>query len=140
MPSIAVTNERDGALIDAKSVVDEYGDEIKLILRNEGNVTRGKYGGIKRKTTTTEYTFNAYPIIYNPGIYALEKAGLRQEVNVVIYLAVKDFIDNSLDFDDIGIIRSTVQMKNGAYEIKEKAQVSQFADVFLYYTLGLFKR
>lgn len=139
--SVGIWQERTDALIDIKNNVDERGDLIQFIFRTEANVARDVYNSIEKREETTSYFMRAYPVEFSPSIKKLEKAGLREECNVLIYTAMKDWINNGIDFKDIEIAtRNTIKLQGDTYEIKEKALVSQFADTFLYITFALNKK
>jgi len=138
--SIGVQNERDHALCDVQNIVNEYGAPLVLTVRNETNVTRGKYGGIQKRATTTTHNLKSYPVQFSPTQQQLEKAGLREETTAVLYLAMKDITDLGYTYRTIDINRSTIVMYDERYEIREKSRSSQFADTFLYVTLGIYKR
>jgi len=135
---IGVQLERDCALEDAKEWIDERGDEIKLKASNEGNVVRDVYGSIKQKAVT-EYTMNAFPIEFNPTDGQMEKAGIKENVDVIIYLAQLDLTNNSIGYETIDDIRWRVTVKGATYTIKDKNQVNMMADTYLNIALGLFR-
>ena len=71
----------------------------------------------------------------------LEKAGIKENADVVIYTAFKDWLDAGLGVNDIDISgRLTCIMQGETFEIKAKGMKDQFNDVFLYITIGLFKK
>jgi hypothetical protein len=136
--NVAAQLERDGALLDVQLEVDIYGDELKLRVRDENKVDRDTYNSIKqRDVPTTEILVKAYPITFNPNQHQIEKAGLRESVDVMAYVPMKNFTDNSLAFEDIDMIRSSVILRGIKYWIKDKTYTSQFLDTYLYILLGL---
>jgi hypothetical protein len=137
---VGVYHERNCALEDARFQIDERGELIQIIERNEVNVSRDRYNSVKKRSQTTKYSFKTYPIDFNPNERALEKAGLREEVDVVIYTAMKDWSDNGIDFKDIEPTKMTIKLRGENYEIKQKGLASQFSDTFLWITFGIFKR
>ena len=126
-------------LKDIKQVLDEWGAAITIQLREEPEVTRGKYNSLKKRGAPTTITAKAYPVEYNPSIYQIEKAGLRENVEVIIYTAMCDYINASVGFDDIEIKRSTVILDSQRYEIRDKKKFGQIQDTWLYIILGLNK-
>ena len=139
--NVGVYHERNCAMIDAYNEIEERGEIVAIILRNESNVTRGRYNSITKRDQDTKYMVKAYPINYNPNERDLEKAGLRERVDVVIYTSMKYWRDNSVDFDnDMIANKMTIKMRGSDYEVKDKGLVSQFSDFFLYGTFGLSKR
>jgi hypothetical protein len=69
----------------------------------------------------------------------MEKAGIKENVDVQIYTAMQDWIDAGLNYEDIEVIRGTVELAGCRYQIKAKNQQSQFSDTYLYIVLGLTK-
>ena len=137
---IGVYHERNCALIDAKNICNNRGQDVLLILRDETKITRDRYGAIQKINDDTRYWFKSYPINYNPTVEELKAAGLTEKSETIVYIANKDFRDNNLNFQDIDINRSSIVIDNEDFEIREKGRASQFSDVYLYYTLGLSKR
>lgn len=136
--NIAAQLERDGALLDVQLECDIYGDELKLRVRDETKVQRDTYNSIKqRNLPSTEILVKAYPITFTPNQHQIEKAGLREMVDVMAYVPMKNFTDNSIFFEDIDLIRSSVILRDIKYWIKDKTYTSQFLDTYLYILLGL---
>jgi hypothetical protein len=136
--NVAAQLERDGALLDVQMECDIYGEEIKLRLRDEAKVDRDSYNSIKqRDLPSTEILMKVYPILFNPNQHQIEKAGLKEMVDVVVYLPMKNLTDNGNSFKDIEMIRSSVILRGMKYWIKDKTLHSQFLDTFLYIVLGL---
>ena len=130
--------ERDNALYDVQFEVEIYGEELKLRVRDETKVDRDSYNSIKQRDLPgTEILVKAYPILFNPNQHAIEKAGLKETVDVMVYVPMKNFTDNSILFEDIDMIRSSVILRDIKYWIKDKTYTSQFLDTFLYILLGL---
>jgi|GEM_PF-6736949 len=140
--NVGVYQEMNDALYDAKSIIDERGTVIQFIYRHEQNVERDDYNSIKKKSNIdTKYFFRAYPVEFRPNEKRLEKAGLREECDVLVWTAMKDWMDIGLNFSDIILnLNHSIILEGETYEIRDKALVSQFADTFLYITLGAFKR
>ena len=129
------------ALNDIKGIVDERGGAIKIILRDEADVTRDKYNSIKKRAQNTVLEFNAYPIDFSPSQRQLEKAGLRESSDVTVWTAMLDWNNNGVTFEDIEFSgKTTVQLNGVTYEVREKNVVSQIGNVYGYLTLGLFKK
>jgi len=108
-------------------------------------VTRDLYGSIiNRSAGLIVMTQNAATITYQPIRRELEKAGLREECDILIYVAMQDFIDQGLSFDDLEIKRMTIginaipfESSGNRYEVKEKSKAGAFGDGYLYVTFGL---
>jgi len=136
--NVAAQLERDGALLDVQLEVDIYGEELKLRVRDETKIDRDSYNSIKQRDLPgTEILVKAYPINFNPNQHQIEKAGLKEMVDVMAYIPMKNFSDNSIFFEDIDLIRSSVILRDIKYWIKDKTYTSQFLDTFLYILLGL---
>jgi len=135
---IGVQMERDDALRDAKEFIDERGDDVVLKETSEANLVRDEYGSIKQKVIT-EYTMKSFPIEFSPTSDQLEKAGLKENVDVIIYLATLDFTNNSIDFESLDEIRWRVTVRGNTYKISDKNEVNMMADAYLNIALGLFK-
>lgn len=136
--------EQEYSLRDVRDNIWERGEQVTLELIGEDKVERDKFGNIKRRIpgTTETFTFYAFPIIYTPTEKQQEKAGLRETTQVIIYTAMQDWIDNSLEVDRlqaIDSIRSVVVIDEAKYEIKDKNKLDQFSDNYLYIVLGLNK-
>ena len=141
----SVQAEYVNALIDTQMVEAEQGQPIQINYRLEGQVTRDSYGSIVgRAAGLVVMAQNAASITYQPVRRELEKAGLREECEVIVYVAMKDFVDQGLTFDDLEIKRMTIEIgaipfeSNGnRYEVKEKAKAVSFGNGYLYVTFGL---
>lgn len=134
--------ERDSALADAKWVIDERGMQLEYYSRSENLVVRDRYNSLSRKTIIPPtITMNAFPVIYDPIIDQLLRAGLREMVDVLVYTAMQDWIDNNLNpFNDIDHERDSLKLQGKTYIIKEFGVVNQFSDTFLNVTFGLVLR
>lgn len=145
---LGVRLEREHALMDVQYHVNEYGADnvIQYIRGSEAKVDRDKYTSIKYRDITAtspeiiSYTMKAFPVEYMPSREQVEKAGLREICECVIYTSMKDWTTAGLVFEDIDMIRDTIVLNGIVYMIKEKSQQSQFADTFLYITFGLARR
>jgi hypothetical protein len=136
--NLAAQFERDNALQDVQNEVEIYGNEIKLRIRDESKIDRDSYNSIKqRDLPASDIIIKAYPIISNPNQYQIEKAGLREMVDIMVYVPMKSLNDNAIEFEDIDLIRSSVILQGIKYWIKDKTNHSQFLDTFLYVILGL---
>jgi len=131
--------ERNNALDDARSVINDYGDDIAVYRREETDIERDAYNSIIRRVPVEPILMKAYPIQFNPTENQLFKAGLRERVDVIIYTAMKDWIEHDLTdpYFQIDESRFTVELQGRTYLIKDKNYLNQFADSFLNITLGL---
>lgn len=139
---IGVQLERDQSLQDVSEIVNEYGEDIKLYIFDEVDLTRDKYNSVKKENITTPKTLllKAFPIENNPNQRQMEKAGIKEQCESIAWLSMKDITDNGLTFDTLDVTRYRVSIDNNNYEIKEKNRAVHYADAHLYITLGLFKK
>ena len=136
------------ALNDIKCVAVEWGATVKFRIRKESQIVRDDYNSIKRFNNTesgespiaTELVMKAYPINYNPSQRDLDKSGLKERTEVILYTPRQYWIDASLGIDDIDMERTTVILDDCTYEIRDKARNSQFREDFLYYVFGINKK
>jgi hypothetical protein len=137
--SCGVQLEKTHALIDALEIINLYGSDIIMYDREENNVNRDKYNSIKYrfKTDGLKKEFKAFPIIFNPNLKQIEKAGLKETCNCIITTAMLAWINLGITFEHIDLIRNTIILRDIKYSIKEKTLMNQFADTFLNINLGL---
>jgi len=99
---VGVVLERNCALNDTKEIVDERGDQIIIRNRNDVNIVRSRYNSVKRRSRGAEtsapvdITINAFPIDFSPNRRSVERAGLREEADAIVWTAMRDWINNSL--------------------------------------------
>lgn len=144
---IGVELEKINALKDAQDYVVERGNEITILLSSEAVLERSKYGGIIKRDPTPQ-TFHAYPIIYNPTKDQLEKAGIKETVDVLVTTATKDWTDRSLSFEDIDHIRDEISINidpdantnSEKYIIRDLQKLNMFSHTYLNIILGLVRK
>jgi len=137
---LCTTLEQCNALQDVYETALQYGDIVSVYIRNESDIVRDLYDDYKSgniEPAVTHIDMPAFPIQFQPTQRQLEKAGIKEKCECLIYTPLRAWTLNSLEFDDIDMTRSTVDYQGKKYVIKEKAQASQFTSVFLYITLGL---
>ena len=137
--SCGVAFEQKCALLDIKMIIDERGMSITLNVIDETDITRDRYNSIKRRGTST-LVLNAYPLIFAPTDEDKSDAGLREDTDVIAHTAMLDWTDAGFDIDNIDLVRAEVFISGDIYEIRDKAQISQFGDTYLYIVLGLNKK
>lgn len=134
------------ALQDVQSSEREYGQPVVITIRGEEGVNRDSYGSIVGHTATGDVVMrqNAATIEYQPTKYKVEKAGLREECDVIVYVAMKDFTDLWLSFNDLEVKRMSVdigsipgEILGDHYEVREKSRAVAYGNGYLYVTLGL---
>lgn len=134
------TLEQCGALRDIYESSLEYGDTVLIYVRDEGDVRRDLYSDYKAgkiEPDVIPLSMPAFPINFQPNRRQLEKAGIREDCEVLIYTPMYAWIKEEVDFEELDMTRSTVILRSIKYVIKEKALASQFTNTFLYVTLAL---
>jgi hypothetical protein len=134
-----ISEEKRDALIDTQMICQERGRLVKISNRIESDIVRDNYNSIKRRKVITGLTCYAYPVEFSPTEHQLEKAGVKENVDVLVYTSMQDWIDAGLTYEGLEVIRMTVDIDGCRYAIKAKNQYSQFADTYLYITLGCVK-
>lgn len=132
--------EQCGALRDIYDTSREYGETIKVYPRNEGDIRRDLYEDYKAGNVEPDVvplSMPAFPVTFQPNRRQLEKAGIREDCEVMLYTPMYSWIQAGVDFEELDLTRSTVILRSIKYVIKEKALSSQFTDTFLYVTLAL---
>lgn len=114
------------------------GKEIKLFRGKESNLERDEYGSIIK--SNIEYdTLTAFPIEFSPTQKQLEKAGIIEKVDVVIYLSKFECDEKKISYEALDTIRQQVEIDGINYKIKSKNLVSQFGENWLYITIGVLR-
>lgn len=115
-----------------------YGHPLTVYLNVENRVTRDRYNQIvKLPNLDKNVTAYAYPLTPTPNQYQLNKAGIKEEVDLLAYTPRITWFNEEVDFDDIKQESTEVNIGGKTYIIKDKNEVSQIASVYLYWTLGL---
>ena len=127
------------ALQDAADYLYERGNEVKLYVNSESTIERDVYGSVKKRTPSY-ITLHAFPIDYNPTDDQLMKAGVREQVDLLVTLATKHLTDNSISYLDIDTGRYEIEINGDVYSIKDKNQINMFSHVYLNVILGLSKK
>jgi hypothetical protein len=128
----------------AQDTACQYGTTITVKLFGESSVSRDSLGSIKRRPTTgTE--MKAFPIERQPDTRKLEKAGMREDVDVIAWTPVQTWIDAGiLDSENIGetfsaidMNRSTVILDGQEWKIADKGLATRIGEYPVHITLGL---
>ena len=129
------------ALYDVKSIIDERGMKIKIVILNENEVERDKFNSIKRREVGSKtLNIKAFPVVFSPTDKDKSESGIRENTQVIIWTAMKDWTNNDIDPNilvSLDTIRTKVTIMGVDYEIRDKNMVDQFGDGYLYVTLGL---
>ena len=138
--TIGVDLETTNALKDAQDIIQERGNTLILNSMEESDLNRDIYNSIQKKVVAEEYTFFAFPIVYSPNRFQLEKAGIKEKVNVIVTLATLDFTENEVSYKDIDNIRWEVILDEEVYLIEDKNKINHFNSTFLNIVFGLVKK
>lgn len=128
----------------AQDTACQFGTSIILKLFGESDIVRGSLGTIQRRPTTG-VTIKAYPVERQPDARKLEKAGIREEVDVVIWTPAQSWIEAGIVEDDrlgesfasIDMTRSTVILDGQEWKIADKGFATRIGDKPIHITLGL---
>ena len=134
--------EKAQLLYDEWFLAQMYGDSVTLYLNNESTVKRDAYNSIKTKETLTPgiLVVRAYPIIFSPTKYQMEKAGIQEQSSVIVTIPMKYWTDAGYDDNDLNAIKGEVVLRTNTYTITDKSLQKQIADTFASINLGLFKK
>jgi hypothetical protein len=126
----------------AQEQCKEIGTILQFVLRIEDDVDRDDYESIKAYQDATTRTFSicAMDVLYQPNQHRLERAGLYEEAEVAIKTPTKCWLDAGVDFRDIDIKRTTVEINGETYKIREKNREQVIVGtVPMFYVFGLVK-
>ena len=145
-----VSPEACTALQEVADAVCQVGTLITYIKRGELDVSRDNLNAIKKRSLSPDsrYNFKAYPIDRQPNLKKLTNAGIKEDVDTIVYIPVQYFIDAGLwnlttigeDFSKIETIRSTVILDGSEWAIKDKGLSGRVNGVPLYITFGLHQK
>lgn len=127
--------ERNIAYDDVRRIVNEYGQDVSILRDSETDMTRDQYGSITQRAPQV-FKISAFPVRLNPSEKDLQKVGIREKVDLILYLSNERLAALGKTMDDIDPIRDTVQWKGKTYKITHRNPYSQFNDVDLYTVLG----
>ena len=130
---------------DALDAAMQYGTPVTFRPRKESDVSRDSLGTIKKKSITPTFETWALPVERQPDARKLEKAGVRAEVDVLIYTPIQSWIDAGLfsddtagkDFSAIDMIRDTVILDGQEFKIADKGLSTRIGKYPVYITFGL---
>jgi hypothetical protein len=135
------------ALTETQQAACEWGTPIVYVFRKEHDVIRDELGTIKKRSLDTKFTFNALPVERYPDYKKLERAGVKEGVEVLVYTPMATWMEYGFirqdkrylgfDFAAIDTIRSTVIVDGIEMKIKDKGLSGRLSWMPLYVTLGL---
>lgn len=137
----AIDFEKTSALNDARDMIRERGQSVKIHFHLETGITRDTFNSIKKRSQAAApaVTMYAFPVTYNPTRKDLDEAGIKEKTEVLIKTATLDWIDAGYTvatLKDLDSIRATVIIAGAKYEISSKQLDSQYADSYLYVHIG----
>ena len=130
---------------DALDAAMQYGTPVTFRLRKESDVGRDSLGTMKNKTLVAGFNTFALPVERQPDARKLEKAGVRAEVDVLIYTPIQSWIDAGIisddtlgvDFSAIDMIRTYVLLDGQEFKIADKGLSMRVGKFPVYITFGL---
>ena len=137
---LGVTLETTILRAEIENLIIEYGTPIDVHIRNESNVDRDRYGSIKKFKDVDSYIIYAYPITSNPTTGQMEKGGLREKCDTMIWTPAKSWDDIGLNFRDFDYERMSFTFDGQFYIMSEKNQVFRVGNVFIHIVFGLTKK
>lgn len=140
----AINLEAAGARQIAMDAAQQYGAPVKVILRSETDVARDSLQTIKKRSLPG-LDMKALPVERQPDARKLEKAGIREEVDVLIYIPILYFIDAGIindthlgdTFARIDTTRSTVILDGTEFKIADKGLAVRIGQYPVHVTFGL---
>jgi len=133
------------ALSDVEEQACIMGTDIIYIHRTEEDISRGSLGSITKRSLLTRYGFKAFPLERYPDYKKLERAGLKEGVEMTAYTPMSTWISYGLirpdhigeDFTALETVRSTVLIDGSEMKIDDKGLHGRIGNVPLYIVLGL---
>lgn len=127
------------ALVDVQCQINEVGLEVRIEDNQESTLARDKYRSIARNVSPTIITVYAYPADFNPNEKSIDRAGLKESVDIILWTPFKTWTDNNIAFLDIDLIRWEAIISDESYVIRDKALNGQLGSGYLYVVLGAVK-
>lgn len=123
---------------DIQTMMNEIGMPITINIREEANVRRDVYGSIKSwATAASSFTIGAYPYTHSPTQRQLEKAGMKEHHDLIVWTSMKEWLDRGLDPNGFDMERCTVIADGMQWKIRERSHQNEFGNVEAYMVLGL---
>jgi hypothetical protein len=124
---------------DVQDVIDGYGNDITILTDSESQVTRDDYNSITQREPN-RYSIRVFPVRLNPSDKDLQKVGIREKVDLILYISNKQMGELNQAIGDIDVIRHTIEWKSQTYKITHKNPYSQFNGVDLWTVLGCMRQ
>lgn len=128
----------------AQDTACQFGTMITVKLFGESDISRDNLGTIKRRPTTG-IAMKAFPIERQADRRKLEKAGIREDVDVIAWTPAQSWIDAGIlddtnigeTFASIDMTRSTVILDGQEWKIADKGFATRIGEFPVHITLGL---
>lgn len=128
--------ESTAAKLDVYRVCLSYGVPITLFFEAESDVIRDEYESVISRSTSPWVVFNCHPIEVNPSQKAIEKVGIREMVDLLIYLSTYEWEQKGYSYSDLDLILDQISFQNENYKIEHRKLYSNFSSDYLYIVLG----
>ena len=128
--------EAEHALRDVQAAALEYGTEVKFYTPTESTVNRGRYNSVKSMAIDVDITVYANQVDYSPSKKTLERVGLSEDTEIIVYIPTQEFTDVTHDIKSIDLIRWRMVVKGREYIMSDKKSWSEIGDTYLYIVIG----
>jgi hypothetical protein len=118
------------------AVCKTYGVPVELFFESEANLIRDEYGSIVSRSTSTSKSFLCHPVEVNPSQKSMEKVGIRETVDILIYLSTYEWTLQGLGYKDLDLIRGMGAVLGENYKLEHRKLYSNFAGDYIYIVLG----
>ncbi len=124
---------------NCRKIVNERGSDVEFQINFPDDIDKGRYDEIIKRTGEI-ITVKAFPITHSPSAKQREKAGIKEECDVLLYTAILDWSDLGIDYDLIEVANLRIKIDTEIFEAKFKNRASQFGGSgpaqYLYITFG----
>lgn len=127
------------ALIDVQCQVNEVGNEIRFEPLQESDYTRDSLRSFAKNDDVTGFLVYSYPTDFTPNEKSIERAGLREDVDIILHTSKKSWDDQNITYDDLDILRYKALINGQQYKVVDKNLYGQLGNNYLYYIIGLTK-
>lgn len=133
--TVRIDLETKHMLKDVQDYTRERGKTVTIYPHSESDVERGKFNSIMKRNAEgikMKAIVNA-----SPNRYEIEKAGIKESVEILVGFATKDFTDRDWNYETIDTERWEMQTPEGLFKVKDKAQATPYGEVYLKINVGL---
>jgi len=127
------------AICEAAQMCAELGALVRVVVRKEAQTGRDDFRSIKQlqESGATVLSVCAMNIEYGPSSRTLERAGLRDDAEVSIWTPAKQWQDAGIEYRDIDLERTTVELSGERWMLREKSRAVVIQGTAVFYTFGL---